>query len=120
MCAARTGQLLNLSALFETWVVSELYKQQMNLGQSLDFYFWLDHIGSEVDVVSESSKGLQAIEIKSGSTFASDWVNGVNKWQSTAGADSIHPTIVYGGAQSFEREGFKVWGWKDIGKVVKA
>jgi hypothetical protein len=31
----------------------------------------------EVDVLIEGVKGLQALDIKSGSTFASDWTNGL-------------------------------------------
>ena len=42
-------------ALFETWVVSELYKQKMNAGQSPDLYFWRDSLGNEVDLIIESS-----------------------------------------------------------------
>jgi predicted AAA+ superfamily ATPase len=64
-------------ALFETWVVSELYKQRLNAGRSLDLYFWRDSTGHEVDILIETSAGLVPVEIKSGSTYASDWPDGL-------------------------------------------
>jgi predicted AAA+ superfamily ATPase len=104
-------------ALFETYVVSELMKQRLNAGQPRDLYFWRDSAGNEVDVVIESAQGLQAIEIKSGSTFASDWTDGLKKWQKFAGDESIQRSLVYGGTDSHEREGVQVWGWPALGKL---
>ena len=60
-------------ALFKTWVVSELIKRRFNLGEPAELFFWRDNVGHEVDVVFETAAGLQAIEIKSGTTFARDW-----------------------------------------------
>lgn len=105
-------------ALFETHVISELMKQRLNAGRPADLYFWRDHVGHEVDVLIESAQGLQALEIKSGSTFASDWTDGLKKWQKFAGDESIQPSLVYGGSASYEREGLHVWGWQDIEQVA--
>ena len=108
-------------ALFETWVISELLKQRFNAGQPRDLYFWRDSTGNEVDVLIESAQGLQAVEIKSGSTFASDWTSGLKKWQKfagDAGDAGIRPTVVYGGNLSYEREGFHVCGWQDVGCIT--
>ena len=55
-------------ALFENYVISELMKQRLNAGRPSDLYFWRDNLGNEVDVLIESAQGLQALEIKSGST----------------------------------------------------
>ena len=101
-------------ALFETWVVSELYKQRLNAGQPLDLYFWRDSTGYEVDLLIQTAAGLKPVEIKSGSTYAPDWTDGLKKWQALAGAESLKPALVYGGAQSYEREGLDVWGWRDV------
>ena len=101
-------------ALFESWVVSELYKKRLNAGLSIDLYFWRDNTGNEIDLIVENEKGLQPIEIKSGSTYASDWSQGLNKWQALAKNSSLEPAILYGGESNFEREGLKVWGWRDV------
>jgi predicted AAA+ superfamily ATPase len=101
-------------ALFETYVVSELMKQRYNQGLPNNLFFWRDNIGHEVDVLFETSQGLQAIEIKSGTTFASDWPNAANKWRSFAGEQALTPWIIYGGTESYERQNCKVIGWREI------
>jgi len=106
-------------ALFETWVVSELYKQRLNAGQPLDLYFWRDSAGNEVDLIIETARGLQPLEIKSGSTYAADWAHGLRKWQALAGSECLEPALVYGGEMSFAREGLKVWSWKDVAQSIR-
>jgi predicted AAA+ superfamily ATPase len=105
-------------ALFETYVVGELTKQRLNAGRPCDLFFWRDSSGNEVDVLIESAQGLQALEIKSGSTFASDWTNSLSKWQKFASNESLQPSLVYGGTESYAREGVHVWGWQEIGKIT--
>ena len=101
-------------ALFETWVVSELVKQRYNAGQGAELFFWRDNVGHEVDVVLETAQGLQAIEIKSGSTFASDWPQAVRKWASLADTPTLTPQIVYGGAGRYARQDCEVLGWREF------
>jgi predicted AAA+ superfamily ATPase len=103
-------------ALFETYVVSELIKQRYNQGLPYNLFFWRDNVGHEVDVLYETPQGLQAIEIKSGSTFAADWPNVANKWRSFAGEQALKPIIIYGGKDSYERENCKVIGWRQVAK----
>lgn len=105
-------------ALFETWVVSELYKQRLNAGRPLDLYFWRDSTGHEVDILIETSAGLVPVEIKSGSTYASDWPDGLKKWQKFAQSDGLEAVIVYGGSNSYEREGVQVCGWRDMAQTL--
>jgi predicted AAA+ superfamily ATPase len=105
-------------ALFETWVFSELYKHSLNAGQIPTLHFWRDSTGNEIDLIDETAQGLRPIEIKSGATYAKDWVSGLRKWQALAKTESLQPAIVYGGDLSFEREDLKVWGWKDVAESV--
>jgi predicted AAA+ superfamily ATPase len=102
-------------ALFETFVVSELIKRQYNQGQNADLYFWRDSAGNEIDLLLDTPQGLQAIEIKSGSTFASDWIKGFKVWKRNTQVNTLIPRIIYGGTDSYDREGHQVMGWPDIG-----
>ena len=99
-------------ALFETWVVSELVKQRFNAGQRAELFFWRDNTGHEVDVVYETPQGLQGVEIKSGSTFASDWPKAISKWRSLATDPVCTPRIVFGGEGAYSRQGCDVQGWQ--------
>lgn len=105
-------------ALFETYVITELLKQRFNAGQPRDLYFWRDSTGNEVDVLIETAQGLQAVEIKSGSTFASDWTSSLKKWKQFAGDEAIQPSLVYGGTASYARDGVQVWGWQHVDRVA--
>lgn len=101
-------------ALFETYVVGECIKQRFNAGQSADLYFWRDSTGNEVDLLFETPQGMQAVEIKSGSTFASDWPDAMQRWQKLSSDASLPPVIVFGGAGRFERQGCQVVGWNEL------
>lgn len=101
-------------ALFETLVVSECIKQRFHAGQSADLYFWRDSAGHEVDLVFETQSGVQAIEIKSGSTFASDWPDALLKWQKHVSGEALTPVIVFGGDANHERQGCRVVGWRQL------
>lgn len=102
-------------AIFETWVVSETIKHRLHHGLPPDLYFWRDNHGTEVDLVFEHRGRLQAVEIKSGTTFASDWLAPCRRWQAMVGADASPPILVWGGSDSFELEDAHVVSWADVG-----
>ena len=100
-------------ALFETWVVSELVKRRFNAGQRADLYFWRDNAGHEVDLVYETPQGLQGVEIKSGSTFATDWPKAIHRWTAlVTDQPACPPRIVFGGEGTYSRQGCDVQGWQ--------
>jgi len=101
-------------ALFETWVVSECIKQRFNDGMGADLYFWRDNAGHEVDLLFDTPQGMQAVEIKSGSTFASDWPDAIHRWRKFATDAARTPVIVYGGDGAYERQGCRVLGWREL------
>jgi hypothetical protein len=105
-------------AMFETWVVSELVKQRLNAGEPVDLYFWRDNVGHEVDVLFETPGGLQAIEIKSGATFAADWPASVLKWKGFTDSKALDPWVIFGGEGDYTRQSCRVMGWKEF--AVKA
>lgn len=105
-------------ALFETWVVGELYKQRLNRGQPLDLFFWRDSTGTEVDIVIERANGLEPLEIKSGSTWASDWPDSLRKWQRYAQSDGLPGQIIYGGDDSHERQDHTLRSWRSLAQEL--
>lgn len=108
-------------ALFETWGLSELLKRRYNDGQASDLYFWRDHIGHEVDVLIDAPEGLRPVEVKSGSTVASDWFDGLHRWAALAERQHERvaaPQLVFGGNGRYEREGVAVSGWREFAGVA--
>jgi len=99
-------------ALFETLVVSEWIKHQFNAGQVVELYFWRDSAGHEVDLLIPQGNQFMPVEIKSGSTFSSDWTAALRKLSALFGDAALPPGIVYGGEGQYEREGCRVIGWQ--------
>ncbi len=102
-------------AVFETWVVSETLKHRWNRGLGADVYFWRDNHGTEVDLLFEHDGRLHPVEIKSGTTFSSDWLRSFDLWKKYAGAAAADPVVVYAGNTSFSASGVHVMGWQQLG-----
>ena len=102
-------------ALFETLTVGEFVKQRYNAGRPAGLYFWRDNTGNEVDLVFETSAGLQPVEIKSGATFVPDWLRGLKKWAAIAADQALPGWLIYGGGDRYAREGIEVIPWQSLG-----
>jgi hypothetical protein len=101
-------------ALFENWVVVELLKSRYNRGKEDNLFFWRNHVGLEIDVVAERGQQLLPIEIKAGSTLATDWFSVFEKWIELAGDVAATPWLVYGGEQRQQRGEIEVLPWRQI------
>ena len=104
-------------ALFETWVLGELFKYGFNRGQVAELYFWRDSSGNEVDVLAERGNRIHALEIKSGQTIAGDFFAGLERFSRVAGA--ARRTLIYGGEQTQERSAAMIFGWRGITAVAQ-
>jgi predicted AAA+ superfamily ATPase len=98
-------------AIFESFVVSELYKNFLHRGEQPNLYFWRDSAGHEIDVVIDMGRSLIPVEIKSAQTVASDFFNGLKYWRQVSGNSKCPAALVYGGDQSYRRSGVSVYPW---------
>ena len=110
--AAALGLSSLRGPLFETWVVSEVMKHRFNHLHDLACSYFRDSNGNEVDLVMEYGGRTVAVEVKSGATLAGDWFRGLHRFAALAGG--VQPVLVYGGDESFEREGVSVVGWRSV------
>jgi predicted AAA+ superfamily ATPase len=101
-------------ALFETLIVNEFVKLRFNRGAPPNHYFWRDNVGNEVDLVLEERGKLLPVEIKSGRTVQPEFFVGLKRWLSFARPDSLDPHLVYGGEDSYVREGIHVHSWREV------
>ena len=88
--------------LFENLVVAEALKYRFNRGRDFNASFFRDSRGLECDLLYQAGLGINAIEIKSGATVASDYFYSLNKVADLIPAVSAK-TVVYGGAESQSR-----------------
>ncbi|MEN9489812.1 MAG: hypothetical protein RJA63_261 [Pseudomonadota bacterium] len=101
-------------ALFETLIVAEFIKHAYSAGQSAELYFWRDSNGHEVDLLVPQGAHMQPVEIKSGASFANDWLHSLNKWRTLAGDLAAPGWLIWGGTQSYTREGCELVAWQDL------
>lgn len=103
-------------SIFESFVLSELMKASLNRRQEPDLYFWRDARGREVDLLVERGSRLVPVEVKSGTTVAADFFEGLEFWMSLAAPDSADTpaALVYGGRSSFRRRGILVCSWAGL------
>lgn len=98
--------------IFESWVVSEAVKHQTNRGQRPSLYFWRDHSGHEIDLLLEDAGHLRALEVKSGETVLSSWLDGMEWFRQVAGECLTDAAVIYGGDRSTTRRDIKVVSWR--------
>jgi len=105
-------------ALFENWVISEFIKARYNQGQPADLYFWRDNNGLEADLIFEQDNRLQMVEIKSGQTITGDTIRAGQRATRMAEDEALTPWLIYGGDESYERSGVKIFGWRDFQTAI--
>lgn len=104
-------------AIFENAVASELLKTRTNAGQDSNLYFWRDSNGFEIDFIIEKGSGLDALEVKSGKTVASDSFRSLNRWSHIAQKSAGTTWLVYGGDEAYQRSGHRVLPWRNAARA---
>ena len=124
LLGVQTPEQLNLhpqrGALFETLIIGECVKARFNRGLASNLSFWRDRSGNEIDLVAESGLRAAPVEIKSGSTLNVDFFKGLKKWAALAGDAAGQPVLVYGGAESLEHAGVRVFSWRNCTGMLQA
>lgn len=120
----RTPQQLRTHPLrgpiFETWVVSEIVKHRLNLGESRSLYFYRNRDGAEVDLLIEHPSRLTLVEAKSSQTPNSSLFGGALRVQRQLSHESppSEIAVVYGGAESQNRAVGRLIPWESVHKAV--
>lgn len=96
-------------AIFETFVVCEVYKAFLHHGQPASLYFWRDSAGREVDALLDFGTRRVPVEAKAGQTLAGDVFRGLDYYLGLAGGGA--GVLVYGGEESYVRKGHLVRSW---------
>lgn len=107
-------------ALFESFVMSELFKYHYNNALTPEIYFWRDVQGHEIDILIETSFGVTVpVEIKAGKTINNSFFKGLVDWKEITKQNQV-PYIVYGGDENFSLEKGNVFAWKSMDDMLKA
>ena len=98
-------------AIFETFVIVELYKAFANRGEVPPLYFWRDRTGHEVDVLIDAGSELIPVEVKSGQTISGSSLDGLKYFMALGSPSARRGVLIHGGPELYEREGCIVRPW---------
>lgn len=101
-------------SLFESMILSDLFKQRSYTELMPNLYFWRDKSGLEIDVILEFGSQLVPIEIKSAETINSDFFSNLIKWNTLTKHHPSHGYLVYGGHELQMRSQGTVIGWREL------
>lgn len=101
-------------SLFENFIINEYIKQQYHQHLLLDFWFWRDAVGHEVDFIWQDTEKLNLVEIKASETIITDMFKGLS-YMNKFMPDLIESkTIVHTGLFNQNRTAGEVLSWKKI------
>lgn len=104
--------------IFESFIISDMYKQFCNRGLRSPLYFWRDLNGRcEVDCIIDRGISLVPIEIKSGLTISSDFFKGLEFWNDLTQNNPVNSFVVYGGSEKQSRRQGNAIGWQDASNL---
>jgi uncharacterized protein len=101
-------------SIFESFVLSELYKSYLNSGLIPDIYFWRDVKNHEVDFILDRGSSVLPIEVKSGETISLDSFKGLQFYCTAAGQKSDKPVLLYSGNDNYIRHNIHVVSWQNL------
>jgi hypothetical protein len=100
--------------LFENFVINEYIKQNYHQNLLLDFWFWRDAVGHEIDFIWQNSENLNLVEIKASETIMSEMFRGLTYFENLLPAKINSKTLVHTGSFNQNRSAGKVQSWKNI------
>lgn len=98
-------------AIFESWVVSEIYKSYYHTGKQPAMYFFRDSSHNEIDLLLEQGTKILPIEIKSGQTINTEFLKGIEYWRKLTAAPDSSGILIYGGDRRTIFKGINVLPW---------
>ncbi len=100
-----------LGHIFENFIVSEFYKNSLNVGEQPPYYFYRDQKRNEVDLIEEDGQHLKLFEIKYGQTFQSEWIRGLEFLKRNE-SKSNGQYLIYNGSEDFSYENVQICNWR--------
>jgi predicted AAA+ superfamily ATPase len=100
--------------LFENMVVAEYQKRNQHLYLHLEYNFWQDSAGHEVDLLLKKLNGFNVYEIKATQTLGSGLFKEMDRFEELAAPNAVNKTLIYGGDENQQRTRYNVTSWREI------
>ena len=104
-------------AIFESLIISECFKYNKNYRKDLDFYFWRDNKGIEIDFLFQRRQKLFSVEIKSGKTIQSHFFKNLKMYKKYSDKAHGQSFLIYGGNEEQKRSHGRIIPWEKTHKL---
>lgn len=113
----RSEKELSLShfrgALFENYVIMEIFKRKYNTGADYKLYYWRDNKGMEIDLLVDTGNKLLPLEIKSGQTFQDNYLHSLSQWNDVS--SNKGGILLYDGKMEMKKSnGIRILNWRNV------
>ncbi len=98
-------------AVFESFVLAELFKNFLHRGQQPTIFYWRDSTGHEIDFLLDLGSRLVAVETKSAQTITPEFFKNLDFWHRLPGQGSTASALIYGGPQALRRRNTVIYPW---------
>ena len=105
-------------ALFENFCLLEIMKSHKNNGQNLEYYFWRDSNGNEIDLLIPNGNKLQCVEIKASQTVKNEYVKSLHFLDEIATGFNIEHYLMNTLDYSQKRSQETILSWKDSSLIT--
>lgn len=100
-------------ALFENYVFAEFLKMKHNSDLHVNYYYWRDNKGIEIDLLIDAGNKLIPVEIKSAQTFREEFLKSMTLWNSYS--NNKGGILLYDGEMEFKRKDkIEVLNWRKV------
>lgn len=113
-----------VGGLFENFVIVELKKYILNHSKSAKLYFYRDSNGNEVDLLIDGGLSQIPVEIKSGATFSTEFLKGLEYW-SKLRSEQPHTKevllgfVIYNGTQAHKTKNYELIEWSNLNSLFE-
>ena len=105
--------------LFENLVINELLKNRFNAGKNNNLFFWRDSKGNEIDCIFEKRGQIYALEIKSSSTYKSEFFKNIGYWNKISKSKEDFSFLIYTGKINRKTKFGHLFSWENLSDMKK-
>lgn len=99
-------------SIFENFVIANFQKFNENRYRHLNYYFWQDHNGLEIDLLLKTANAFDVYEVKPSQTLSSDLFKNLKHFMDLVEPRPVRLHLVYGGDEAMVRSDVRIVPWK--------
>lgn len=100
-------------SIYETFCICEFVKQNYHKKRNLEFYFFRDKQGNEIDLLYEDD-GLNIFEIKASMTINKDDFKNIKNFEKLAATQKLNKNLIYLDCEKKVFQEVKIIDWREV------